>query len=51
MNLNEAVLAGLIVVGVIAMLTSCGYQNSECRLAAIKAGMKAAEVRTACSSQ
>jgi len=48
MNFNEAILCGIIAVSVVSGLTFWGYKTSECKIEAIKAGMKSEEVSKAC---
>lgn len=48
MNLYEAVLAGVIAFLVIGGMALWGYEGNQCKMEAIKAGMKAAEVHSAC---
>lgn len=48
MDRNEAILVGVIGVVLVLALTFWGYQGHQCKLEAIKAGMKGDEVVKAC---
>jgi len=48
MNKTEAILFGVVAAMVIAGLSFWGYQDHQCKIEAIKAGVKAEEIRKAC---
>lgn len=48
MGLNETIVAVIISVSLIIGFTFLGFNNSKCKIEAIKAGMKVEEVRKAC---
>lgn len=45
---NILILAGVVVIVVAGFFTSCSVQNHNCKVEAIKAGMKGDEVTKAC---
>jgi len=48
MSRVEAILSGVVAAMIIAGLTFWGYQGHQCKIEAIKAGVKAEEIRKAC---
>lgn len=48
MSRNELILTGIIAVLVIAALSFWGYNGHQCKLEAIKAGLKGDEIRKSC---
>jgi len=50
MDRNELVALVVIALAAIVALTFWGYHGDQCRVEAIKVGMKAAEVRNACTN-
>lgn len=48
MERHEAILAGIVAAIIVSALTFWGYQGHQCKIEAIKAGMKGDDVVKAC---